>query len=93
MPRTPVSSTTTSSTPGRRVRTLSSAITIPYPFVTQGAVPIQTHDSFDVVDSCFVPSPNLNSEYEISCTGGNVSPSGNPVILLTDYPGTDHRPK
>jgi hypothetical protein len=74
-----------SGTPGDDV-TLD--ITIPYPFVTQGATAIQTHDSFDVVNGCFVPSPNLNSQYEISCDGGNLSPSGNPVILLTDYPST-----
>ena len=75
-----------SGTPGDPV-TLD--ITIPYPFVTQGATPIQTHDSFETVDSCFQPSPNLNSMYIITCDGEGVSPAGNEIVLLSDYSGTD----
>jgi hypothetical protein len=64
-------------------------INIPYPFVTTGAVPIQTHDSVSFTNGCFVPSPNLNSAYTISCNGGSLSPSGNPVILLSNYSSTN----
>lgn len=63
-------------------------ITIPYPFITHGATPIQTHDSYQTVQGCFVPSPNLNANYTITCDGPGVSPAGNDIIRLTDYPAT-----
>jgi len=63
-------------------------ITIPYPFVTQGATPIQAHDSFLTVNSCFQPSPNINSKYTITCEGPGVSPAGNEIVLLSDYSAT-----
>jgi hypothetical protein len=69
-------------TPGAEV-TLD--IEIPYPFVTQGAVPIQVHDGLGFTnEGCYVPNPSL-AGYAISSDGLNVSPSGSPVILLGDY--------
>jgi hypothetical protein len=70
-------------TPGSSV-TLN--IEIPYPFVTQGAVPIQAHAGVTINSSgCYVPSPSLNSDYAITTDGGNLSSSGNPIILIGDY--------
>jgi hypothetical protein len=63
-------------------------VTIPYPFITHGATAIQTHDSYQTVHGCFVPSPNLNANYTITCDGPGVSPAGNEIILLSDYPST-----
>ena len=58
---------------------------IPYPFVTQGAVPIQIHDDVWVNSSgCYVPSASLTG-YTVETDEGNVSPSENAVILLSDY--------
>jgi hypothetical protein len=60
-------------------------IEIPYPFVTQGAVPIQVHDGYAINSSgCFVPSPSLPG-CTISTEGGSVSANGSPVIVLGDY--------
>jgi hypothetical protein len=60
-------------------------IEIPYPFVTQGAVPIQVHDGVGFNSSgCFVPSPSL-SGCTITTEGGNLSTSGNPIIQIGDY--------
>src|SRR4029079_7756928 len=70
-----------SGTPGSS-KTLN--ITVPYPFVTQGANPIQAHASFTLNNGCFVPSPSL-AGCSISTLGGNLSASGNPVIVLGDY--------
>jgi hypothetical protein len=70
---------------------LSLQITIPWPFVTNGANPIQVHDgtgpqSVTLGDgSCFSPTPSL-SGFTISTTGGRLSSSGDPVILRSDYP-------
>jgi len=62
-------------------------IQIPHPFITKGAVPIQAHDgsSLTTIDGqeCFVPGENVAAT--IVTEGGNLSPSGHPVILLSDY--------
>jgi hypothetical protein len=60
-------------------------INVPFPFVTQGARPIQTSSSyFTTWGGCFVPSFN-NPDTSISTSGGHLSPSRYPVILLNDY--------
>src|SRR5262249_8109281 len=59
-------------------------VDIPWPFVTQGATPIQVHDAVGVNGGCFVPSPSL-SGFTIQTAGGNLSSSGSPIILLSDY--------
>jgi len=64
---------------------VSLDIELPYPFVTQGAVPIQVHDMVGDSNGCFVPSPSITSQYTITCDGGNISTSGNAVVLLGDY--------
>jgi hypothetical protein len=61
-------------------------IEIPYPFVTQGAVPIQLHDGFTIPSGCFVPGDNVSAD--IAAEGGQFSASGNPVIKLTVYNAT-----
>ena len=60
-------------------------IDIPYPFVTQGAVPIHVYDSATMDDNgCWTPG-NLVTGCMINTTGGHLSPSGAPVIMLGDY--------
>jgi hypothetical protein len=61
-------------------------IQIPYPFVTQGAVPIQVHDGVTYnTGGCYVPSPRLYG-YDISTVNDDIlSPSGNPIIGFEDY--------
>jgi hypothetical protein len=60
-------------------------ITIPYPFVTQGANPIQAHDWVDFTSpgGCFIPGPNFGAT--ITTDGGNKSPNGAQIILIGDY--------
>jgi hypothetical protein len=68
--------------------TVTLAIREPYPFVTQGAVPIQVHSSLTLTESgCLVPMGDLTSEFSILVNVENpsLSPSGNPVIVLGDY--------
>ena len=56
-------------------------MTIPYPFVTQGANPAHVYDGFDLEDSCFRPLGDVSSGFSIGPNGGR--------ILLTDYADTD----
>jgi hypothetical protein len=41
-------------------------ITIPYPFVTQGAMPVHIYDSVSIVDGQYVPGTDITSEFTIS---------------------------
>jgi hypothetical protein len=43
-------------TPGE---TVTMSIAVAYPFITQGANPIQIHDNVTLVGGCYVPSPSL----------------------------------
>ncbi len=64
------------------------SITIPYPFVTQGAVPIQVHSLVSLNENgCFLPAADVTGEFTILINGqpGTPSPSGAPVILLSDH--------
>ncbi len=76
-----------SGTPGS---SFNLQIAIPWPFVTNGANPIQVHDgsgpaSVTLGDGrCFVPSDAL-AGYSITTDGGHTSTSGYPVILRSDY--------
>lgn len=63
------------------------SIKIPYPFMTNGAFPIQISSSFAEVNGCFQPAFDQNGNFAVSTSGGNLSPSGHPVILLSDYGG------
>jgi slime mold repeat-containing protein len=58
----------------------SLTIHIPWPFITQGANPIQVHDGVTLSKGCFVPNPSLPG-YTITTVGGNKSSSGYPIIL------------
>jgi len=70
-------------TPGT---SFSFKIAIPFPFVTQGAYPIQTSSSTGLTKAkCYVPSFDQSKYDTISTTGGHLSPSGHPEILLGDY--------
>ncbi|HEU5181101.1 MAG TPA: hypothetical protein VFW45_09925, partial [Candidatus Polarisedimenticolia bacterium] len=66
-------------------------IDIPWPFITQGDRPIQVHDATGPVGvtmgdgACFAPTAALDG-YTITTAAGNLSNSGNPVILRSDYP-------
>jgi hypothetical protein len=65
-------------------------MTIPYPWVTQGAKPIQVHPSVGTTiingQECFVPGPDITGTCDsVTTTGGALSPSGNPIIVLGDY--------
>jgi uncharacterized repeat protein (TIGR01451 family) len=59
-------------------------ITIPYPFVTQGANPIHFYSdaSYCSGSGCFLPSNEL-TDFEV--TGGSETPSGARGIVLEDY--------
>jgi hypothetical protein len=60
-------------------------IEIPYPYVTNGSTPIQVHDSASLdAGGCLVPSPALPG-FAITTDGGQVSQSGAPIVLITDY--------
>lgn len=64
-------------------------IDIPYPFVTQGANPIQVHDGIlPPVDGCLVPGPSPPGDYAIATVmdgPGYMSSSGNSIITFEDY--------
>src|SRR5262249_29615113 len=61
---------------------------IPYPFVTQGAVPIQSHDSFTMSGNCFVPGPFT----PLHATGEDftmpLTSSGYESVVLSNYGGS-----
>jgi len=63
---------------------VSITASIPYPFVTQGAVPVHIYDSVTVVTlngvTCFVPGNDVTSMYTIT-----PPPAG--TIGLSSYPG------
>ncbi len=63
----------------------SLSIRIPFPFETQGAVPIQVSSNVVLVNGCFQPSFDLTSQFSITSSGGHLSSSGSPVVLFTDY--------
>jgi slime mold repeat-containing protein len=63
---------------------LNLTIDVPYPFVTQGANPIQVHDGARSSGGCYVPNPSL-AGFTITSDGGAVSPAGDPIILRSDY--------
>ena len=66
-------------------RTFPLAIDIPYPFVTQGAVPIQVHSTTPPRgDACWNPGSSWPG-CTITTDGGKLSPSGAPIIELADY--------
>jgi hypothetical protein len=59
-------------------------IEVPFPFVTQGAHPIQVYDRTGVSGGCFQPGSSL-SGFTITTDGGHLSPGGFPVILRSDF--------
>lgn len=67
-------------TPGS---TFTLSIQIPYPFVTQGAVPIQVASAVSLPSGCYVPS-GLVTGLSISAPGP-LSPSKAPTIVLGNY--------
>ena len=68
-------------TPGAAV---DLTIDVPFPFVTQGAHPIQVYGSAGSSGGCFVPGTSLTG-FTITTDGGNLSPPATPVILRSDY--------
>ena len=77
-----------SGTPGS---SFSLQISIPWPYVTQGANPIQVHDGTGPSrvtlgdGKCFAPHPAI-AGFTITTEGGKHASSGYPVILRGDYP-------
>ncbi|MCI0387968.1 MAG: hypothetical protein MOB07_04255, partial [Acidobacteria bacterium] len=70
-------------TPGNPV-TLN--IQVPFPFVTQGANPIQIHSSFTLTSGgCFVPSPSLSGFTIMTQDDTILSPNGASIIGFEDY--------
>jgi hypothetical protein len=59
-------------------------IDVPFPFVTQGAHPIQVFGSARSSGGCLVPGSSLTG-FTITTDGGNLSPASYPVILRSDY--------
>ncbi len=70
-------------TPGA---TATANILIPYPFITQGAVPIQVFSQAGSAAGCFSPSNDVTSQFTI--TGPLATPSGARGIALGNYTGT-----
>jgi hypothetical protein len=72
-------------TPGDPVNLV---ITIPYPFVTQGAMPIHVYATYNVVKNdvgyCLIPGDQAPG-FEIHTAGGTPSPSGAETIVIGDY--------
>jgi len=68
-------------------------IDVPWPFITQGAVPIQVHDGvgFTTIDGqqCYVPSPSLPGYAIETYDDTELSPSGAPIITWADYTTQD----
>ncbi len=63
---------------------VSVTASIPYPFVTQGAVPVHIYDSVTVVTlngrTCFVPGHDVTSSF-------TVTPGPTGILALSNYPG------
>lgn len=60
-------------------------INLPYPFITQGAHPIQTSSSFSPNTGGLCISPSFDNPVTgITATGNHFSSSGYPVVLLSD---------
>ncbi len=69
-------------------------ITIPYPFVTHGAVPIHAYSTYTISSNgmdgrCLHPGTDVTGDYTINTAGGNLSPSGAEVIVIGDYTPKD----
>ncbi len=64
--------------------TVMLKVQIPYPFVTQGAVPIQVYSSVGFSGPCFIPMNIITPGFGIT-GGGTFTSSGAPQIILTDY--------
>lgn len=64
--------------------TVRLTVKVPYPFVTQGAVPIQVYSSVGFSGPCFVPMNNMTPGFAITA-GRTLTPSGAAQIVLTDY--------
>ncbi len=64
--------------------TVTLKVQIPYPFVTQGAVPIQVYSSVGFSGPYFIPMNIITPGYAITA-GGTFTSSGAPQIILTDY--------
>ncbi len=60
------------------------SIQVPFPFVTQGANPVQVFDGARKTGGCFVAGAPVGG-VTIASAGGHVSPAGNAVIFLSDY--------
>jgi len=61
------------------------SVNIPYPFVTQGSLPIQATSGATVANGCITPSgEDLTSGLTITGTS-TITPSGSPAISLVDY--------
>jgi hypothetical protein len=76
----------------------SVSMTLPYPWVTQGANAIQVHDSYTMTTingvSCFVPGPDITTSggYTVDTAGGTVSSSGREIVVLNDYATKNYGP-
>jgi len=64
---------------------VSLNLTIPYPFVTQGATPIHFYSNVDVMDGCYMPLDGIDG-FIITGTD-TVTPNGSLGIALDDYVG------
>jgi hypothetical protein len=64
-------------------------MTIPFPFVTQGAQPIHVYSNFtfDQGTGCIIPdlASDITSQCTITTSGGSLSPSGAAIIMLDDH--------
>lgn len=69
--------------------TVDLELTIPYPFVTNGANPIHVYDGYTVTmgayGPCFGLGPDVSGLFTITTAGGTKSSSGHAIIVLGDY--------
>jgi len=64
-------------------------ITIPYPFVTQGATPIHIYSGVEVLGDCYLPLDEVGGFDITSDDTTTVTPNGSLGIALEDYDGPD----
>jgi hypothetical protein len=66
-------------------------MTIPFPFVTQGAQPVHVYADYDILVSegvaCIFPDYEQGVGADVATGGGTESPSGMETIVLDDYVG------
>ena len=68
---------------------VEATITVPFPFVTHGAVPIHLYSGFTATTNeygyCLTPLGDITGDFTLTTVSGTLSPSGAETIVLADY--------